>query len=848
MKDRMIKPKNKIKKGMIKRLITLALVATLIFSTLTPVYARPGNYGESSAFMQMITGAYSGAQASSSQGWGDLAKSMAIYTAVELADQWYYQNYYNTYGKSIISFNIGGTRIDISRGQMFRMVASVAASTVAGIASGEKGYDSGGNIMASVINNLQREFITLLITETIRDLLVRKFGMSQDLAGLISELAEKFVTDNWDTIAQVPGMQMGTYLNEGAEELKQEKTKEGQTAEGSEGATEESVQQDEEGASSEAVNNEDNLTAAGAGKVLKKLNKNGGKVPQSTDRYTQKDIKQGKKLSERALKNAKDRLKHYEAGWHPFKKARERNIAELKTEIQGLETLLGAYNKLEGMVNENPDGVSLASGDVGNGIREGLAQNKKATTDPVARAIKKGVDGAFLGVLGMVSPESADEARGQLGAKDRPVVRIKEGSERTTPWLGKDDYLTYGQGKDEQKYKIISRDGDVFRTKAVDKQGRPREYTIIRSSDGRDNIQPDQILPEDIIGNLRIDSAKGKDKNGNEVYSATDTKDLTGRKYTFIRTPDGKINSWANDVRYTDKSTYVSGEGEEVPVTVTTAARDSRSGTAEDLKGRKYTVAVTPDGPSVQPNDIAVGDVYSFSGGKGENPVMVKVTAAKQSGDKPNLTGVAAGSDGKEWVVTKTKEGMSAQPTGKKVALPIFLDKAMRGPVKSNQDKQAMRPASSRSADLMKDPNMGMGSQAIKDGIGQGIIPPSGGIPADIFSVEQKEKYSGAENLLPRPNDGAIDSVDVKVRDEASSAPPHSFKVGNANFTKISAGDNVSVGPPGEAPTKFTVKEVEKNGHLISNITAISAENGRTYKITPTGTGGYNAQLQPLRY
>jgi len=45
MKDRMIKPKNKIQKGMVKRLIALALVATLIFSTLTPVYARPGNYG-----------------------------------------------------------------------------------------------------------------------------------------------------------------------------------------------------------------------------------------------------------------------------------------------------------------------------------------------------------------------------------------------------------------------------------------------------------------------------------------------------------------------------------------------------------------------------------------------------------------------------------------------------------------------------------------------------------------------------------------------------------------------------------------------------------------------------------
>ena len=126
-----------MKNPLVKRLIALVLVTAFVFSTLTPVYARPGNYGNSSSFSQTISGAYSGAQASSTETWGNLAISMATTVAIEAADMWYYNNYYSDYGKSLISFNIGGTRVDISRGQMFRMVASVAAQACAGLASGE---------------------------------------------------------------------------------------------------------------------------------------------------------------------------------------------------------------------------------------------------------------------------------------------------------------------------------------------------------------------------------------------------------------------------------------------------------------------------------------------------------------------------------------------------------------------------------------------------------------------------------------------------------------------------------------------------------------------------------------
>ena len=183
----MIKSNSKKRVGLAKRLIALVLSFALVFTTLAPAYAREGNYGNSSAFNQMISGAYSGATASSSQGWGDLAINMATSTAVEIADMWYYTNYYSDYGKSVMSFDVGGTRVDISRGQMFRMVASVAVQTVAGLATGN------GISVGQIAESLVREFVTLVITEIIRDILVRKFGMDPTLAGLISSVAGKFI-------------------------------------------------------------------------------------------------------------------------------------------------------------------------------------------------------------------------------------------------------------------------------------------------------------------------------------------------------------------------------------------------------------------------------------------------------------------------------------------------------------------------------------------------------------------------------------------------------------------------------------------------------------------------------
>jgi hypothetical protein len=188
---------------------------------------------------------YSGAQGSSTQGWGDWAIGIGTTVAVETADLWYYNNYYNEYGKALIRFNVGGTEVDISRGQMVRMVASVAASTVAGVASGQ--YSANGGIVQNAINEAQKQFIELLITETIRDVLVRKYGLNSALAGLISSLAGKFVTDNWYFVTWIMP-EIGTLISETIEELGSS-SEEKKSEEASSGQQEEKSGEESEGKS-----------------------------------------------------------------------------------------------------------------------------------------------------------------------------------------------------------------------------------------------------------------------------------------------------------------------------------------------------------------------------------------------------------------------------------------------------------------------------------------------------------------------------------------------------------------------------------------------------------------------
>ncbi|MFA5286844.1 MAG: hypothetical protein WC394_01050, partial [Candidatus Omnitrophota bacterium] len=102
-----------------KSVIVSILVLALLFNVVSPAFAREGNYGDGNSFTGMLLGAYNGASALSTGSW----TGMLVDVAVEYADLYYFCNNYSDYGKSLISFDIGGTQINISRGQMVRMVA-----------------------------------------------------------------------------------------------------------------------------------------------------------------------------------------------------------------------------------------------------------------------------------------------------------------------------------------------------------------------------------------------------------------------------------------------------------------------------------------------------------------------------------------------------------------------------------------------------------------------------------------------------------------------------------------------------------------------------------------------------
>jgi hypothetical protein len=369
-------------KNKTKQAIAAVLVVVFLFYNVAPAYARPGNYGDANSFEQTLSGAWSGLTASSSSSWGDYLTNLAVTTAVDLVDLWYYTNYYNEYGKTLISFEIGGTTVDISRGQMVRMVASVAASTVSGVATGK------GVSLGSVINSVQKEFVTLLMQEIIRDILVRKCGLSSVMAGLISSIAIKFISDNWGDSVFLFLSRLGTLIDEyidGDNPYMQQKA-----------------------------------TAAAMRGFYKKVGLvRGGEKEEAGAKSvstTKGEIKAGINL----LKSSNDRARKQisqlnKERWHrPLSK--EAKIRELQNGIDNNDRAIAGLEDIYDQLTENSNvPVPVVLDAMSRGVINQVKANNAG--DPLGRAIKGGVNKAFFGVVDTVAPGTSKEIEAEEAAK-----------------------------------------------------------------------------------------------------------------------------------------------------------------------------------------------------------------------------------------------------------------------------------------------------------------------------------------------------------------------------------------------------------------------------------------------
>jgi len=164
-----MKIKSEIKrkiKTMLKRLACLALaIIFLSTSVVSPAYARSGNYGSSGSGTMTILGALQGVMVSGT--WtGTIANA-----AGTVASMYMYNNYYNSYGKEVFSFNLGGTKVTITRGALAACIASTVACSVAGIAS--NGVKEGTtavskSIASSVVSSTTSSVVKSIVTAIVQ--------------------------------------------------------------------------------------------------------------------------------------------------------------------------------------------------------------------------------------------------------------------------------------------------------------------------------------------------------------------------------------------------------------------------------------------------------------------------------------------------------------------------------------------------------------------------------------------------------------------------------------------------------------------------------------------------------
>jgi len=453
-----------------KRLIALILIVTFPFTTISPVYAsRAGNFGESSAFSQTISGAYSGAQLSSDFGsnafWG-----MAATVGVAAVDLWYYVNYYSDYGKTLISFDVGGTRVDISRGQMVRMVGSVAVNSMIGLARG--GFMDPGAWVASVAKEAVNQFVNLIVQETIRDVLVRKFGMDPNFAGIISGIAAQLLSNfiSGDKILSFLKQIYNATLTDKYSETDQEysvvegsdeSAKSGETgnqpsepAQGPSDKGKETAPAAKEGSEAKsgktgATEGRDQIRVRSAGASsskkpqeakLKEINDaasymiktqattgldKGGRLTKGI--FTRGELQQGKKYQERVRENIRSQIRALDRNPLMLPVARRHEKARLEAALKANDDYIGMLDSLDSQLESGAAPV-LSEGTMNSIVKSVESGERAYGKRLVPTLIQNLVVKSFVGAVGVVSPKAGERAREALKPKPAEVYEFAEQS------------------------------------------------------------------------------------------------------------------------------------------------------------------------------------------------------------------------------------------------------------------------------------------------------------------------------------------------------------------------------------------------------------------------------------
>jgi hypothetical protein len=421
-----------------KRLIASILIVAFTLAAIAPAYAgsRSGNFGDSSSFSQTVSGAYTGAQASSTQswlGWDGLLVSMGKSIVIEAVNLWYYVNYYNDYGKSLISFEVGGTTVDISRGQMVRMVASVAVNAMVGLASG--GYNNVSSWAQEVANDMVNQFVYLLIQEAIRDILVRKFGMDPNFAGIISGILSQMLTSLLK-IEEKMGL-----IWEAADSLSSEYD-ESETIDAGYGKTvapDGSVRGYRHGdklnksRNQAAKNNADKISNLANFLAKKQATDGLQKGKDQGGIYSDKEAKAGLGMAMQLRARYVAQLHQLRGSKFITPSARKAKEAELLGRIQSVNQVISGLSRQLASPNNGPvlstQQLSAARNQAAQASSAGLrGRGQDNREGPLLRAINGMIVKPFIGAVGLVSPKAAAEARAALKEEnDKPAATTAAG-------------------------------------------------------------------------------------------------------------------------------------------------------------------------------------------------------------------------------------------------------------------------------------------------------------------------------------------------------------------------------------------------------------------------------------
>jgi hypothetical protein len=579
-----------------KSVIASILVVALLFNLVSPAYAREGNVGEGNGWTAMALGAFNGATASSTIGWTQWAVGLFVQVAVGYADLYYFTNHYSDYGRALISLNIGGTHINISRGQMVNMVASVAAGTVAGVATG------GGISLGSVVNDLTNSFTRTVIGSVVTQILVKKFGLDPNLANIASQIVTSYVSAHWDLITRIVP-QAGTMLDEliDPNDKQQEYTRGflKKLREGSTKAGEESESKDKES------------------------DKSGDKsTKEGSNTFTREELASGIALTEGTINNLKKQQEQLSKEWWHLSSARkEERKEELQKQIDNQEIFLGGLYALAADVENNketresPPGAPIKS--VQDGLADGVAVGLRSmideNSDPVAKVIKKGVDGFVTKALTVVVPSLPERMKG----KEPVPIELKRSVNAGEK--GKDTggvSLRVGQTikpiingvPTDCEITTLNDDGKYTITRLSD----DRPYYFAKTAEGGYIAQPVDLRIGDIIPLAKEEESMPTNYNVIAVNDGkyTATVGIDNRPYSLAKTAEGGYIAQPVDVRIGDIIPLIKeGETTLTNYTVTAVNDNGKNALAKGPDNRPYSLTKTGgESYTIQAIDVRIGE------------------------------------------------------------------------------------------------------------------------------------------------------------------------------------------------------------------------------------------------